>query len=76
VHLFLLSLPDLPTGRQANDRIEFAFQALDFWRRFLENNGALPQTPVHSFSRKKERNQENAPRRLFLDGLFQHCSLN
>jgi hypothetical protein len=27
---------------------------------FINYNGALPQTPVHSFARPKERNQEKA----------------
>jgi hypothetical protein len=27
---------------------------------FIHHKGALPQTPVHSFARPKERNQEKA----------------
>ncbi len=37
-----------------------------FIKILIYQNGALPQTPVHSFARTKERNQENAPRTDFL----------
>ena len=32
------------------------------YKQPLFGDGALPQTPVHSFLRQKERNQEKAPR--------------
>ena len=63
-------IPHLPTGRQARPP-----PFLTSLRQF-NIYGASPQTPVHSFVRTKERNQEKAPCDCFTFCLLQSCSVN
>jgi hypothetical protein len=38
--------------------------------------GALPHTPVHFLARPRKRNQKKGAPGLFLNGLFQDCSVH